>query len=382
MRIIFFAERFYPKVDGIIIRLKNTLEKLANSGCEVLLITANPACKSQNIFRFNNLFDVIELSGFPAPLDKNFCIPKVNLTIFKIIKNFNPDIVHLVGPVLVGSMGGFFAKACNLPVVASYHTDLVKYIYYYRAGYLSKFVEYGIRNFHRMGIENYCPSLETKEELSRLKIRNIHVWPFGIDHSIFYPDKNRSEFLKIIGHTSSLQKNKYILYAGRLSPEKQIHKFKEIFDHLSKEYTLLIAGDGEMKDELKILFKDINTIFLNMCNQNELRILYSNADVFILTSTTETLGFVILEAMACGSCVIGMNAGGVKNIIENKVNGFKVDPDDINKIIYYINEIVNKQDIRDIISKNAIQYASQFSWESATGWLLNRYTNVLRRFKK
>ncbi len=135
--------------------------------------------------------------------------------------------------------------------------------------------------------------------------------------------------------------NKQIfLFVGRLSPEKRIKEFVEIWDELmrgenvSQKVHFIIVGSGPQEKELREairVFGLSDSLFLAGA-QDDLLPYYQAADVFILPSVSEGLSNSMLEAMSCGLAILASGVGGAKEAVTEGVNGFLFDPFDKQKI--------------------------------------------------
>ena len=116
MRIAIFTETFLPKVDGIVTRLRHTIEHLQKQGNQVLVFC--PAGGLESYFGAK----ICGLSAFPLPLYPELKIALPRPEIGQQLAKFKPDIIHVVNPAVLGLAGIFYAKAHRIPLVASYHT--------------------------------------------------------------------------------------------------------------------------------------------------------------------------------------------------------------------------------------------------------------------
>ena len=97
-----------------------------------------------------------------------------------------------------------------------------------------------------------------------------------------------------------------VVHVGRLGAEKNIGALKEVLALLPKGSRLAVVGDGPARQELEEHFKGTDTVFLGMLQGEELSAAYASGDVFVMPSETETLGFVVLEAMSSGVPVVAV----------------------------------------------------------------------------
>merc|ERR1711935_208967 len=105
-----------------------------------------------------------------------------------------------------------------------------------------------------------------------------------------------------------------------------------------------------------------------------------SADVFIMPSDSETLGFVVLESMASGVPVVAANAGGIPSIITNEKDGFLVETSDIDAYVERLKQLENKE-FRDKMGKTARVESERWGWEAATSVLRNvQYEKAMVNF--
>ena len=104
---------------------------------------------------------------------------------------------------------------------------------------------------------------------------------------------------------------------------------------------------------------------------------YASADAFVFPSSTETLGLVLLEAMAAGCPVVAARRGGIPDIVTDGVNGHMFDPDDPQGAIVATKRLLAQKDEREQLRQNARLEAEKWGWASATKQLYNYYQGVL-----
>jgi glycosyltransferase involved in cell wall biosynthesis len=107
-----------------------------------------------------------------------------------------------------------------------------------------------------------------------------------------------------------------LLYAGRLSPEKNLGALAPLLERLPGA-CLAFVGDGPSRSELERRFRRLPAVFTGHLRGADLAAVMASADVFVMPSATETLGFVVLEAMAAGCPVVAADAGGVTELVEH-----------------------------------------------------------------
>jgi glycosyltransferase involved in cell wall biosynthesis len=144
---------------------------------------------------------------------------------------------------------------------------------------------------------------ELSNELIARGFENVMLWTRGVDANMFRP---RSHFNSARDYARPV-----FLTVGRLAPEKNIEAFLSI----DLPGTKVVAGDGPIRTELERRFPD--AVFLGSREGENLAVIYSNADVFVFPSRTDTFGLVILEALASGVPIAAYPVAGPRDVIAN-----------------------------------------------------------------
>jgi glycosyltransferase involved in cell wall biosynthesis len=369
MRIALFTETFLPKVDGIVTRLRHTIEHLERNGDRVLVIAPDGGIKEHKGAQ------VYGVPGFPLPLypELKLALPPIGTR--EVIEKFQPDLIHVVNPSVLGLGGIYYAKTLNIPLVASYHTHLPQYLQHYGLGALEGLLWELLKAAHNQARLNLCTSTAMVEELIARGIDRVDLWQRGVDTEMFQPDLASASmrFRLSQGNLDS----PLLLYVGRVSAEKQIDKIKPILEAIP-EARLAIVGDGPSRESLKVHFADTNTYFVGYLQGLELASAYASADAFIFPSRTETLGLVLLEAMAAGCPVVAARSGGIPDIVNDGVNGYLFEPQDPNGAITATKRLLEAKEEREKLRANARQEAERWDWGAATRQLQGYYRSVVK----
>lgn len=368
MRIALFTETFLPKVDGIVTRLRHTVDHLQRLGHTVMVFCPDGGLREHKGAR------VYGVKGFPLPLYPElklaFPLPKVG----KALERFRPDLIHVVNPAVLGLGGIYYAKALNVPLVASYHTHLPKYLEHYGLGVLEGVLWELLKLAHNQAAINLCTSTAMVQELTDHGIEHCCLWQRGVDTETFRPDLATAAMRdRLSGGKPTAP---LLLYVGRLSAEKQIDRLRPILD-ANPEACLALVGDGPHRAELEQLFAGTQTQFIGYLHGEQLGAAYASADAFVFPSQTETLGLVLLEAMAAGCPVVAANSGGIPDIVSDGINGFLFDPEDEQGAIAAIQRLLANPAEREILRQAARQEAERWSWNAATRQLQDYYCEVL-----
>ncbi|NEO28092.1 MAG: glycosyltransferase family 1 protein [Kamptonema sp. SIO4C4] len=368
MRIALFTETFLPKVDGIVTRLRHTVDHLQRNGDRVLVVCPDGGLKEHKGAK------IYGLPALPLPMYPELKMAFPRPAIRKKLENFQPDLIHVVNPAILGLAGIYYAKMLNLPLVASYHTHLPQYLHHYGFGALEGFLWELLKAGHNQAQLNLCTSTAMVKELSSHGIERVDLWQRGVDTEMFQPhlasEKMRDRLSQ--GHPDA----PLLLYVGRVSPEKEIERIKPILEAIP-EARLAIVGDGPHRATLKQHFQDTPTNFVGYLQGMELASAFASADAFVFPSQTETLGLVVLEAMAAGCPVVAANSGGIPDIVTDGVNGYLFNPQTSNGAIEATRRLLAAQDERETLRMNARKEAERWGWAAATQQLQDYYQKVL-----
>lgn len=368
MRIALFTETFLPKVDGIVTRLSHTVEHLQRLGDQVLVVSPDGGLTE---YRGAQIYGV---PGFPLPLYPELKLALPRPAIRQRLEDFRPDLIHIVNPAVLGLGGLYYAKSLEVPLLASYHTHLPKYLEHYGLGMLEGVMWELLKAVHNQAQINLCTSTAMQEALTSHGIERVSVWQKGVDTELFDPSltspKVRTHLTQ--GHPDS----PLLLYVGRLSAEKEIDRIKPVLEAIPNA-RLALVGDGPYRAELEKHFEGTATYFVGYLTGQDLAAAFASADAFVFPSRTETLGLVLLEAMAAGCPVIAANAGGIPDIVTDGVNGYLFDPADEQGAIQAAQRLLNNPEARDLLRQNARQEAERWGWSAATRQLQGFYREIL-----
>ena len=174
-----------------------------------------------------------------------------------------------------------------------------------------------------------------------------------------------------------------LVYVGRLGMEKKIASLKTVLDRCP-EARLALVGDGPERAELEKVFADYPVVFTGTMQGDALSAAYASADIFVMPSDSETLGFVVLEAMASGIPIVGVAAGGLVDLIDSGNTGFLVsNTDGMEEFTTKVKELIENVSLRKDMGVAARAWSEGWSWESATSKLRNiQYRTAIRNFQE
>lgn len=356
MKLAVFSDTFFPQINGVSRVLGKYLDYMDEKGVEYTLLVPE---KEEQLYNGT----IIGLGGVKFPLypEVKIALPRY-ARMKKSLERLQPDLVHLATPFSMGLAGMKYAKAHNIPIIASYHTNFDQYLSYYHLPLLTRPVNRYMKWFHSFSQINFCPSQETLQQLQGLGIRNLEICPNGVDKETFSPEFRNNHIRELL---SIDEKTPVLLYVGRIAPEKGLNVLMKAVKILNQSHTpfkLVLVGDGPARERLAGARID-NVVFLGYKSGRELQEIYASSDIFVFPSTTETFGNVVLEAMCSGLPVVAARAGGVKDNVIDMYNGITFPPNDPVEMARSIQVLIKDRELCSHMAVNATAYALTKTWD-------------------
>ncbi|MEO8083695.1 MAG: glycosyltransferase family 1 protein [Ardenticatenales bacterium] len=370
LRIALFTEVFPPKVDGITHTLSRLLEHLEIAGIPALIVTPRtPGLPAR--------FAGAEVIGVPArrfPLYPELYIAAPWTRVDAALDAFRPDLLHIAGPVAAGLIGIRYGRRRALPMVMSYHTDIPGFATRWGHAYLAPVLWRLLAQAHRHAALNLAPSHATAAELTAHGFPNVDIWTRGVDTALFGPHR-RSDAVR---HELSggEPERPLLVYVGRLSPEKRVDWIVAALDAVPAA-RLAVIGDGPARPALERRFAGRPVVFAGLRTGVPLAEAYAAGDVFVFPGANETLGNVVLEAMATGLPVVVPDAGGVLEHVRDGVTGRLFHAEDRASLGIVVRQLVDAPGERERLGAAAHAYAAQRTWARENARLVARYVDVL-----
>jgi len=369
MRIALIAETFLPQVNGVVTTICRLLEHLRSRGHQALLFAPVGAPDSYAGAQ------IVPLAGVPLPLypEVRFTPPQPGIT--AQLRAFRPDVVHLLGPAMLGATGLYASQRLRLPVISSYHTDFPAYARHYGLGALQRVVWRYLRWMHNHCACTLCPSRATVEELRSQGFRRLRVWGRGVDTRRFAPEHRSLAWRTSLGIAPD---ERVLLYVGRLASEKRLDLLPQALDGLEHTH-LVLVGDGPARQDLARQVAGLPVHFTGYLQGHDLATAYASADVFVFPSDTETFGQVVQEALASGLPVVGARAGGTLDLVREGDNGLLFAPGNSVALREQIQTLLASPALRAAMGEAGRQAALQRSWPVVLDRLVAHYASLSRR---
>ncbi|RCW63728.1 glycosyltransferase family 4 protein [Saliterribacillus persicus] len=369
MKVAIITETFLPSTDGVVTRLLHAIDYLLSKDHEVLIIAPDLGVdryKSANV-------EGIKARKLLFYRYKEFALPTKK--VLTVLQDYQPDIVHVVNPAILGISGIYYTKKLKIPLLASYHTHVPKYFDYYRLSFLKPLCWQYFKMLHNPASLNLCTSQTVENELKEKKFYNVHLWNKGVDTERFHPKYHKNEMRNYL--TNGESDKKLLLFVGRLAAEKEIETLLPVLNEKT-DIRVAMIGDGPEREKLEKLFQPYPVKFTGFLHGEELANAYASADAFIFPSVTETLGLVILEAMAAGLPVIAAKSGPTIEQINDNINGLLYDQKNTADFIAKIN-LIEDENFHQTLKQNARIEAEKYSWKEASKQLEDFYYTVIEK---
>jgi len=184
--------------------------------------------------------------------------------------------------------------------------------------------------------------------------------------------------LNLIPKKSTKQFKNQLIFAGRLSKEKGIEILLEAASQLPNNYHLLIAGSGPLEEKVRKLSDEkTNLHYLGYQSKQNVLSLIRGSDLLIQPSLEEGISSTLLEAMACGTCVLGSDIEGISEVIENNKTGLLVEPNNKDELLNKILYLLPKKEKRLSMANEGLERVKKYDWKVVGKLYLNFYESLL-----
>jgi glycosyltransferase involved in cell wall biosynthesis len=233
-----------------------------------------------------------------------------------------------------------------------------------------------LRWLHNQCDLNLTPSCFTRAELQANGFRRVKVWKRGVDTAHYHPKRRSSEWRQRL--SGNQPDAPLLLYVGRLAPEKRIEWLRPVLDAVP-EARLAIVGDGPSRPALEQLFAGTNTTFTGYLHGDDLAHTYASADIFAFPAANETLGNVVLEAMASGLPIVAPRSGGLLDHVVDGEHGRLFAPESWAEMVEATRRLARDAAHACQLGAQGRRYAETRNWADTLDGLLQDYASVIAR---
>jgi glycosyltransferase involved in cell wall biosynthesis len=370
MRIAIISEVFLPKIDGVVNRTLNLIRHLPRYGDELLIVCPRaPGCDQCPV-------PVVDVPSFSFPLYPEYRIGLPDQRLAERLKTFRPDVLHYVNPFAFGfQCNDLFRDAgLHVPSVFSFHTLYGEFVKGYKAlRGMSKLVWWLMREYHNRAEVNLTVSAIMQADLIQRGFERVELWPPAVDSDLFHPRRRSAAMRSRLGGRPG---RRLLLTVSRLAPEKNVGFLAEVLKAMP-DACLAIVGDGPARAELERRFQGLDARFIGYLRGEQLASAYASADAFVYASETETMGNVVLEAMACGCPVVAPRAGGIPNLVAHGTTGFLFRPGNVDDVVHWTRTVLSDDQVHMRISHAARLAIEERGWEHSVGRVRRTYEQAI-----
>ena len=320
LRIAVFGQKRLSREGGVEIVVKELCTRMARQGCQVTCYNRSghhvSGAEYDDIDNTN--YEGIQQKRVPTIEKKGLAAVSASAfaALYSAFVKYDVVHIHAEGPAFFSWLPKMFGKRV---VVTIHGVDWQREKW--QSGFGAKFIRQGEKNAVKYADEIIVLSKGVQDYFKETYGRETHFIPNGV---------NRPQIRKanLITEKFGLKKDSYILFLGRLVPEKGIRYLVEAFKNVRTDKKLVIAGGSSDTDsfmeELKELAKgDDRVLFTGFVQGAMLDELYSNAYIYTLPSDLEGMPLSLLEAMSYGNCCLVSDIPECAEVVEDKALIFK-----------------------------------------------------------
>lgn len=367
MRVAIVAESFLPNVNGVTNSVLRVIEHLRRTGHETLVIAPDNPRGQPLADRVHDGVRVHRVPSrmFPKVTSLPLGVPRPRMV--GVLRGFDPDVVHLASPALLGYGGLHAARRIGVPTVAVFQTDVAGFAESYGVGFAARAAWAWTRHLHSHADRTLAPSTAAMEDLTRHGIPRVHKWGRGVDVTGFAPSA-RDDALR---RRWSPQGRPIVGFVGRLAPEKHVERLAALAHR--DDLQVVVVGDGVDRPKLESLLP--SAVFSGALYGAALAAAYASMDVFVHPGEHETFCQAVQEAMASGLPVVAPNSGGPRDLVAPYRTGLLLEVDEFEaRLADAVDHLIAEWQRYSIAARRSVLNRT---WPSICDELLAHYEAVI-----
>jgi glycosyltransferase involved in cell wall biosynthesis len=372
LRVALFSGNYNYVRDGANQALNRLVEYLLRQGVHVRVYSPtveHPA--------FPATRDLVDVPAVPVPGRSEYRLPlALPGRVRRDLEKFNPNIVHISSPDIVGHRAVSWARKHRIAAVASVHTRFDTYCAYYGLQILEPLARGIMRRLYRRCELVLAPAESTAAILRAQRMnRDIAIWTRGIDREQFNPERRDMAWRRSLGIADD---EMIIAFLGRVVMEKGLDVFADAvhaFATFGLKHRVLVIGAGPARPWFEEQLPD--AIFLGQLTGDELARALASSDVLLNPSITEAFGNVTLEAMACALPVIAAYATGATNLVRSGITGTLVDGTDPDEFAEALAGYARDPDLRRRHGEGGLAIARIMDWDTINSAVIRAYKHAI-----
>ncbi len=372
-RVAVFTGNYNGVLDGVALTTNKQVSYLESQGLPVRVFAP---IKSEPVLQHAG--DLVPVPSVPLVTTPYRLALGLTPFVRRDLEAFQPDMIHLASPDLLGFAAQEWARRRKIPMVATFHTHFVSYFPYYHISFLSG-LGWRLQRFFYHRADEVFVACESMAEVLRQNgiTKNLVVAPFGVDQGNFSHARRSQAWRTAQG----IGPQEIVIgFVGRLVWEKSLNLWAEVVNKLEQagiRVKSVIVGEGPAGSELQKLLP--RTIFTGRLAGAELATAFASMDLFFHPSDSETFGCVTIEALASGLPCIVADATGSRDIIRNDVEGIVCPAHDSQAFYDALAKLIQDSQLRTRYQKAALERANTYRWETVLAEMLDNYRRVAAR---
>jgi len=374
LRIALFSGNYNYVRDGANQALNRLVGYLLRQNAAVRVyspVVAEPA--------FEPTGDLVGVRALPIPSRAEYRIPLgLPYKVRRDLKAFAPNVVHVSSPDPTAHRAVSWARARDIPVLASVHTRFETYLRYYNMAWAEPVMEAMLRRFYRRCDALVAPSESMAQVLREQRMNyDISIWSRGVDREVFHAGARSAEWRREHGIAET---DVVVGFLGRQVMEKGLDVFSDTIDALARRgvaHKVLVIGEGPAKAWFQARLPD--AVFVGFQQGHDLGRAVASMDVLFNPSVTETFGNVTLEAMACGLPVVAAAATGSESLVEDHVSGRLIRPGAVHQFAEALRAYIENADMRAAHGAAGERRAQDFAWDRINRVVADTYLRLVRQ---
>jgi len=372
LRVALFSGNYNYVRDGANQALNRLVGYLLRQGVQVRVYSPtvdNPA--------FPATGDLVDVPAVPIPGRSEYRFPLwLNAPLRRDLEQFDPNIVHVSSPDIVGHRAVTWARHRKVAVVASVHTRFDTYLAYYHLQALEPLARALMRRFYHRCEIVLAPAQSTAAILRAQRMnRDIQTWARGIDRDQFNPERRDMAWRRSIGIADD---EMVIAFLGRIVMEKGLDVFADAihaFATFGQKHRVLVIGEGPARPWFEQQLPD--AIFIGQQTGSDLARALASADVLHNPSITQAFGKVTLEAMASGLPVVAAESTGATNLVRHGDTGLLVDGTDPDEFAEALAAYARDQALRRHHGEAGFAVAKTMDWDTINSAVIRAYKHAI-----
>lgn len=390
MKIALLSEKYTPDLGGLAISTGRLGEMLASAGHNVRLFA--PTTSLPPTIKQTQRSSGVHVTRFGAHKRVDDTLVDWFELIVEEHKREPFDLIHAYFLPMAGFVGTYAGKYLGIPGVVSIRGNDIE-----RAAFdPGKFshVMYALQNANAVTTN---ATVLAKKAIAFVE-REIHVIPNGVDTGRFKPMERNEVLAEAIGLSmesgglppeigeQAPRLHKYVIgFVGELREKKGMAALLAGYAQLTRKMpvSLLIVGeiregeDRKLFDDFRSSNPEYRIIVTGHIPHKDLPAYYSLMDIFVHPSLRDGMPNAVLEAMACGKTVIATPVGGVLDVVEDGVNGFLVNVNDVQGLVEKMAEVLSQPEKREAVARSAREAVlSQYTLEKELQANLKIYASL------